>query len=90
MAFALRRDIDGCALFECICPDRSALSEGAVAESFGADANRAVICSSSSFYPCDFRRADNYSGDQVSFARNVQAVYRLKLSLEETHVHSTS
>jgi len=24
------------------------------------------------------------------FARNVQAVYRLKLSLEETHVHSTS
>ena len=86
MAFALRRDRNDCVLFERIRFDRSALSEGAVAESFGADANGAAIFNSASFYSRDFRRADNYGGDQVSLARNVTAIYRLMLLLEETRM----
>lgn len=91
MAFALRRDRNDCVLFERIRFDRSALSKGAVAESFGADANRAAIFNSASFYSRDFCRADNYGGDQVSLARNVTSIFRLMLLLEETaNVHSTS
>src|SRR6478736_4617454 len=86
MAFALRRDRNDCVLFECIRFDRSALSEGTFAESFGADANGAAIFNSASFYSRDFCRADNYGGDQVSAARNVPAIYRLMMLLEETRM----
>jgi len=86
MAFALRRDRNDCALFECIRFDCSALSEGAVVEGFGADANGAAIFNSASFYPRDLRRANNYGRDQVSLARNVPAIYRLMLLLQETRM----